>query len=258
VRIDLSDDGGERPDAADAPEVRRADAAQNTGPDRDLAGKNADRGAEAGSDVRVTRNLEYRATVDSADRTYAIDQGCARVQEIEKKTVTPAMRRIEAADPDRALIGLENRLKGRERLAEKISKAMSERSRTPAQAFAETKDAIRYTLQYPDEKYATGIAADVERLKAAGFEVADSRNWWEHAEYKGINSWWRVPEDNQLFEVQFHTSASYEAKQVTHEAYERLRSLPPDHEDVYQLHAYQREVTAKIPIPPGASDVRIS
>jgi hypothetical protein len=258
VRIDRADDGDERPDTTDAPEVHRADAAQNTGPDRDLAGKNADHGAEAGSAAREARAVDYRATVDGVDRAYAIDQGCARVQEIEEKTVTPAMRRIEAEDPDRALVGLENRLKGRERLAEKISKALSERSRTPAQAFAETKDAIRYTLQYPDEKYVAGIAADVERLKAAGFEVANSRNWWEHAEYKGVNSWWRVPEDDQLFEVQFHTRASYQAKQETHEAYERLRSLPPDHEDVYELHAYQREVTAKIPIPPGAPDIRIS
>jgi hypothetical protein len=258
VRIERADDGGERPDTADAPGVRGADAAENTGPDRDLAGKNADHGAEAGSADRVARNLEYRATVDGVDRAYAIDQGYARVQEIEEKTVTPAMRRIEAEYPERDLTGLENCLKGRERLAEKISKAMSERSRTPAQAFAETKDAIRYTLQYPDEKYVAGIAADAERLKAAGFEVADSRNWWEHAEYKGINSWWRVPEKDQLFEVQFHTRASYEAKQETHEAYEGLRSLPPDHEDVYKLHAYQREVTAKIPIPPGAQDIRIS
>jgi hypothetical protein len=258
VRIDRSDDGDERPGTADTPWVHGADAGRNTGPDRDLVGKNADHGAEAESTTRVARNLEYRATVAAVDRAYAIDQGCARVQEIEEKIITPAMRRIEAKDPSRTLVGLEQRLKGRERLAEKISRAVSERSRTPAQAFAETKDAIRYTLQYPDEKYVAGIAADVERLKAAGFEAVDSRNWWEHAEYKGINSWWRVPEENQLFEVQFHTPASYEAKQETHEAYERLRSLPPDHEDVYELHAYQREVTAKIPIPPGAPDIRIS
>jgi hypothetical protein len=259
VRIDRSDDGDERQDAADVPRVHRADAGQDAGQnrDRDLPGKDAGHG-ETGSAVRVERALEHRTTVDAVNRAYAIDQGYARVQEIEEKTVTPAMRRIEAEDPDRRLVGLENRLKGKDRLTEKIAKAMSERSRTPAQAFAETKDAIRYTLQYPDEKYVAGVAADVERLKAAGFVLADPRNWWEHAEYKGINSWWRVPETDQLFEVQFHTRASYDAKQETHEAYERIRSLPPDHRDVYVLHAYQREVTAKIPIPPGAPDIRIS
>jgi hypothetical protein len=258
VRIDRSDDGDERPHAADAPEIRRAEAARDADSNPHLAGEDAGHEPESGSALRVERALEHRANVDAVNRAYAIDQGYARVQEIEEKTVTPAMRRIEAEDPERTLVGLENRLKGKDRLSEKIVKAMSERSRTPAQAFAETKDAIRYTLQYPDEKYVAGVAADVERLKAAGFELADPRNWWEHAEYKGINSWWRVPEKDQLFEVQFHTHASYDAKQETHEAYARIRSLPPDHQDVYDLHAYQREVTAKIPIPPGAPDIRIS
>ena len=71
---------------------------------------------ETGSAVRVERALEHRATVEAVNRAYAIDQGYARVQEIEEKTVTPAMRRIEAEDPDRTLVGLENRLKGKDRL----------------------------------------------------------------------------------------------------------------------------------------------
>jgi hypothetical protein len=255
VRIDRSDDGGERPDAADAPEVRRADAAQNTGPDRDLTGKNADRGTGAGSEDRVTRNLEYRATVDSADRTYAIDQGCARVQEIEKKTVTPAMRRIEAEDPGRHLAGLENRLKGKDRLAEKITEAVEERGHTVGEAFGLMKDVIRYTFCYPDERYTDGVYADCERLEGAGFERYDRRNSWEQAEYKGINSRWRVLGSGQIFEVQFHTQASLAAKEETHWAYERLRSLPENEEEVRDLHAYQREVTSKVSIPPGAPEI---
>jgi hypothetical protein len=59
----------------------------------------------------AARALEYRATVEAVGRAYAIDKGCARVREIEEKTVTPAMLRIEAEDPDRVLVGLENRLK---------------------------------------------------------------------------------------------------------------------------------------------------
>lgn len=54
------------------------------------------------------------------------------------------------------------------------------------------------------------------------------------------------------FEVQFHTQASLDAKEETHWAYERLRSLPEDEDEVRELHAYQREVTSKVPIPPGA------
>jgi DNA-directed RNA polymerase subunit K/omega len=46
----------------------------------------------------IVRNL-HQATVDAVFRAHAIDQGYARVKENEEKTVTPAMRRIEAEDP---------------------------------------------------------------------------------------------------------------------------------------------------------------
>lgn len=120
------------------------------------------------------------------------------------------------------------------------------------------KDTIRYTFCYPDDAYAGGVQADCSRLKEAGFELTDFRNSWAHEEYKGINSRWRVPENGQLFEVQFHTQASFEAKEDTHAAYERLRMLPANHEEVRELRAYQRAVTAKIPIPPEAPDVPTS
>jgi hypothetical protein len=90
VRIERSDDGDERPDTADVPGVRGADAGQDAGPDRDLAGKDAGHGPGTESAVRVARALEHRDTVDAVNRAYAIDQGYPRVREIEEKTVTPA------------------------------------------------------------------------------------------------------------------------------------------------------------------------
>ena len=99
------------------------------------------------------------------------------------------------------------------------------------------------------------MPADVDRIKAEGFELVEFRNSWGNEEYKGINSRWRLAENSQLFEVQFHTHASFEAKQETHAAYERLRTLPEDHEEFFELRAFQREVTAKIPVPPGAADI---
>ncbi len=206
---------------------------------------------------RATYYADLKAGVQAEYRAHAIDQGCERVRETEETIVTPAMLRIEAADPGRRLAGLEFRLKGKDRIEEKVSKAMAERGRTADQAFAEIKDAIRYTFQYPDDKYSQGVRADIERLKQAGFELAEFRNTWTDPEYKGINSRWRVPQNGQLFEVQFHTQASFEAKQVTHSAYERLRVLPEDHDEVYNLRAYQREVTAKIPVPREAAEVSV-
>ncbi|HTV79012.1 MAG TPA: hypothetical protein VMF03_12180, partial [Steroidobacteraceae bacterium] len=74
-------------------------------------------------------------------------------------------------------------------------------------------------------------------------------------EYKGINSRWRDPESGLLFEMQFHTRASFEAKQLTHAAYERLRnSLTPDIERD-ELREFQRKVSAEIPVPPRVADI---
>ena len=167
------------------------------------------------------------------------------------------MRRIEAQDSDRHLVGLEHRLKDRDRIEEKVDFDMKKWGVTAEQAFANVKDAIRYTLQYPSDKYSHGVRADIERIKAEGFELVEFRNSWTREEYKGINSRWRVPENAQLFEIQFHTQASFEAKEETHKAYERLRVLPDDHEEVHELRAYQRHVCARIPVPPDAPDVSV-
>ena len=93
----------------------------------------------------------YRARVDAVFRAHAIDQAYDRVREIERGTVTPAMKRIEAEDPERRLAGLEHSLKGKDRLTQKINEAVDERGHTVDQAFAMVKDAIRYTFCYPEE-----------------------------------------------------------------------------------------------------------
>jgi hypothetical protein len=200
--------------------------------------------------------VEHRATVDAAYRAYAIDRAYERVGEIERGVVTPAMKRIEAEDPERQLAGLENRLKGKDRLAEKVASHLkSNPELSPDQACAKVKDAIRYTFAYNDDHYAEGVRADSERL-ARRFELVDLRNLWPAAEYKGINTRWRVQESDQIFEVQFHTRASLEAKQFTHGAYEKIRdpSTPRDERD--KLQEFQRQVSADIPIPRDADHIR--
>jgi hypothetical protein len=213
-------------------------------------------GDRAGNHSPAERFAEYKAKVEAEYRQEAVDRGCDRVREIEQTAVTPAMLRIEAEDPDRRLVGFENRLKGRERLAEKVTKQLAAQpDLTPDEAFAGVKDAIRYTFQYAEDKYAVGATADCERLKSEGFEFVDQRNTWEREEYKGINSWWREPVSGLLLEVQFHTQASYEAKQLTHAAYERIRDPGTPDDEVERLRAFQREVFGKVSIPPGAADI---
>jgi hypothetical protein len=216
----------------------------------DAPGERADRPG------RLEAHVDLRARADDAYRSHAIDQGCDRVREIEATVVTPAMREIEAKDAHRRLIGLEFRLKGTERLTEKVANAVSEQpDLSYDKAFALVKDAIRYTFEYQEDRYAAGVKADTRRLEDAGFERVDCRNTWANPEYKGVNSRWRAPENGQTFEVQFHTQPSFEAKQVTHAAYERLRDPATTKAEQQRLAEYQREVTARVPVPPGATDI---
>lgn len=207
-------------------------------------------------DRRAEYYAEYRAKVDAEYRAAAVDHGCDQVRETEQNLITPEIRRIEAEDPNRQLVGFEFRLKGKDRLTEKVTNWMrAQPDLTPNEAFKLVKDAIRYTFQYTDDNYAAGVYADCDRLEAAGFERMERNNSWEDAEYKGINSRWREPESGFLFEVQFHTQASFEAKQLTHGAYERIRDSSTPPAEVRELRNYQQEISAKIPIPPGAKDI---
>ena len=51
--------------------------------------------------------------------------------------------------------------------------------------------------------------------------------------------------------MQFHTRISFEAKQLTHDAYERLRTRQADKFEQMVLEAFQKKVAAEVPVPPA-------
>jgi hypothetical protein len=280
--------GIERLDEADAPVVSR-EQARDTDSDQVEALETRDR-ATYHAEYRATVDAEYEATPDSWDAAVLelrsawethearwpsqkdsasphrpdtldleasteVDRGCGRIREVGENVITPAMRAIEAEDPNRHLIGLEHRLKGEDRIKEKVADAVRYKGRTPEEALATIKDAIRFTLGYSEERYTSGVREDCERLQNRGFQPFDLVNSWQAEEYKGINSRWREPESGVLFEVQFHTRASFEAKQLTHAAYERLRSPATSDSERDELQEFQRKASAEIPIPPNVTDI---
>ena len=184
-----------------------------------------------------------------------VEAECDRVTEREQEKTSPALRAIESQDPDRHLIGFEHRLKGHDRIKEKVCKTIKESNRSPEQAVSLVPDAIRYTFQYQEARYTQGVLADIVRLKDQGLELDKLKNSWSDEQYKGINSQWIEPDSGQRFEVQFHTRISFEAKQLTHGAYERLRSKQADKFEELVLEAFQKKVTAEVPVPPGADGI---
>ena len=173
--------------------------------------------------------------------------------------ILPALRRIEAADPDRQLAGLQHMVKGEDRLKEKLADVMLvDTHLTTRQALEKIPDAVRFTLTYSAERYTEGVLVDVDRLKAEGFELIKLRNGWESDQYKGINSQWRRSENGTRIEMQFHTPESLDAKELTHEAYERLRrpEAETSSSERDNLEDFQRQVNALIATPPYAETIK--
>jgi hypothetical protein len=192
--------------------------------------------------------------LDPADNGQ-VEEACERIAKLERDKISPAMREVESQDPDRRLVGLDKCLKGHDRIKEKVCDKMEEFDFSVEEAISEVSDTIRFTFQYPEARYTQGVWAEITRLTNQGFEQDTRKNSWTEEQYKGINSQWIEPESGQRFEVQFHTRISLEAKELTHKAYERLRTGQPDEFEKMVLKAFQAKVTGEVPVPPGAADI---
>ena len=169
--------------------------------------------------------------------------------------LTPAMRRVEAElehgtlAPDTEKFAL----KSPDRFKEKLAKMISlEPDVTSGDHVARIHDGIRYTFIFEDQFYSTGVRAAENCLTEHGYKLVGRKPSWLGKEYRGINTQWRNPASGQLFEVQFHTPASWDAKQRTHDSYEKVQNPATLAEERARLRDYQREIASSVTIPPGA------
>jgi len=184
-----------------------------------------------------------------------VDARHERIAEVERNVVSPAMREIESCAPDRALVGWDYRLKSPDRLKDKVAEGVNERGRTVPDAVMLVPDALRYTFQYDEARYAQGVRGDITQIEEHGFELVRLKNYWSGAQYKGINSQWMDHDSGQRFEVQFHTRTSFEGKQLTHSVYECLRGERIGAQEEAELETMQGRLVESVPVPPGADEI---
>jgi len=184
-------------------------------------------------------------------------KACADLRDEADQFIFPAMCRVEAASPGGRLAGLNHMLKGEDRLKEKIAdELLAKPGKTIREAISEVADPVRFTLSYPPQRYAEGVATDVDGLKAEGFELIKLKNLWTADQYKGINSQWRRPDTGTRLEVQFHTPESLEAKELTHLAYERIRGSDASPAERRELQVFQLRVNALLIAPPATAEIK--
>ncbi|MEU5209793.1 ATP nucleotide 3'-pyrophosphokinase [Streptomyces sp. NPDC020742] len=181
-----------------------------------------------------------------------VDAFVTRARRAER-SISPQVR-TAALISHAELIGFDQRLKSPDSLKRKVATWMRQTpGQTVEESLSQINDAVRFTLQWPDDRYAQGVTTAAGLLSSWGNDSTRWANTWSRTTgYKAINSAWRAPRSHQLFEIQFHTPHSKAAQLETHKLYEeqRLPGTPP--ERVQELQAQQNAIFAAVPVPPGA------
>ena len=232
-------------------DLRAADPA----PAADVAHTTAD-GGWSWKSLRLTRADNQVADQQLAARRQA--EGRRPDGTYDDQGLTPALRRIEGQLDHGTLIPDTEKfaLKSPSRFKEKLAKLTARYPERGSEQLASAiHDGIRYTFIIDPPAYVASVHAAEQKLSAEGFRLQLRKPTWDDPDYKGVNSRWLDPETGARFEVQFHTPESWEAKQVTHGLYEKLVDPRTTPEQRSRIDDEQRRITARIPIPEGATGI---
>lgn len=161
-------------------------------------------------------------------------------------STTPFLRSIADANGGE-MLGLQYSLKAPDSLARKINLNSTDK----------INDALRYTMSFDEANFAGGVQDALSGLKAQGYQQIALNNTFKAGRpYLGINSTYLTPE-GQMFELQFHTPASFQMKDfVNHPLYELQRVLPKTDPVWQSLQQQMIQNSSTVPIPPGASTIK--
>jgi hypothetical protein len=119
---------------------------------------------------------------------------------------------------------LEQRLKSTDSLARKIdADAEKDYGGDREKAANAISDAVRYTLNVDEARYADGVEKTIGALEQTGWKVESVKNFWQAGDpYDGTNI--KLTKDGVKVELQLHTPTSHKVKEVDlHNDYETYR-----------------------------------
>jgi hypothetical protein len=146
------------------------------------------------------------------------------------------------------IAGYAFRTKGKGSIARKIGDELKTGEfRTPQAAANKLADLNRYTIVYGNLEYVSGIKASIDDLIQKGFKLR-IKNYWERADYKGMNIAVTDPVTKREFELQFHTESYINVKEELHKLYEDYRTQP-DLTKRYELWTKMTKLASKIEKP---------
>ena len=266
--LPIPGDPGYHPDTPSEPQADLA-ADELPGSDASPEGNGADLSLDVEEKpcVGPDGSWEWKGYPLSPDESRTADAALARWRDAEgrdadgnygEQGLTPAMQRIEAQLDHGHLVDKseEYALKTPDRFKEKLAREkVKNPDKTVSEIASEIHDAVRYTFILEVGEYTDAYWTAQERIEGAGYELEVRRNMWTKLEYKGVNSRWRDPGTNLPFEIQFHTQASWDAKQQTHPAYEKIEDTRTPVNERERLREYQKEMSAEIRQPPQVMEI---
>ena len=147
-------------------------------------------------------------------------------------------------------------LKEPDRYKEKLAKLITRfPGESPEDLTKEIHDGVRYTFVSATEAHVLNFWDISRRLQDSGFELIARTNNWGNEEYKGLNTRWRDSEGDLIFEVQVHTYEGLDAKEQTHNTYERINDTRTPVEEIEILRDYQKYVSAQVSQPKGWQEI---
>ena len=159
------------------------------------------------------------------------------VDSLAKESLAEAKKQEKATTSDMKSItkgaggymeGLEFKLKGEDSLKRKILTDAKENSPISKEKLEEANkgihDNLRYTTILKDSEFKSGFDKMKKDLEAKGYKFMKIKNTMADVSggYRGINTQIKNPE-GYIFELQFHTKESFDAKMVVHKDYEIAR-----------------------------------
>ena len=130
--------------------------------------------------------------------------------EIEKE-ITKDL--IELENGIGILKGLEHRVKPFKSILEKVVADSHDYDGSYERASKNINDSVRYTFVIPDSMYIPNVDKCLHKLEELGYQVIELKNKWGSSEFKGISVRVVAKNNDDIFEIQFHTPTAYRIKE---------------------------------------------
>lgn len=155
--------------------------------------------------------------------------------------------------------GLENQLKTKESIERKLNKKISEKGMDVTEAANSIKDAVRYTVIAPTNKFVDMYYDFKAYLSKKGYTETSCDNYFDkfnkgEVKHKAIQSNF-ADKDGYEFEVQFHTPESQDAKDKKLPLYNERRETGISESRAKELEKQMEDLALNVPDPKGVEDI---